>query len=196
MIVLDIESTGTDFQKHAIVSIGAIDFLEPTRTFYEECKIWEGAHIDGTALTVNGFGVEEVKRKDKKGEGEIVKNFIDWAMTASEHTIAGQNPFFDLFFIQVACQRAGLNFPLAHRIVDMHSVCYLHMIKRGMVPPVEKGRSNLNSDAIMEYVGLPTEPKPHNALNGAKWEAEAFSRLFYDKSLLPQFASYKIPWAR
>ena len=38
MIILDIETTGVNPEKHAIVSVGAVDFLNPSRTFYEECK--------------------------------------------------------------------------------------------------------------------------------------------------------------
>ena len=46
----------------------------------------------------------------------------------------------------------------------------------------------------MEYVGIPVEPHPHNALNGAKQSTEAISRLLYDKKLLPEFDKYPIPW--
>jgi hypothetical protein len=46
----------------------------------------------------------------------------------------------------------------------------------------------------MEYCGLPGEPKPHNALTGALCHAEAFSRIAYNKKLLPDFSSFDIPW--
>ena len=194
MIILDLESSGTNPWKHSIVSIGAVDFKNREETFYEECKIWTEAHIDEEALKVNGFTKEDIKREDKKEEGEIVKDFLDWAMKKEDHTIAGHSPHFDLFFLQAGAERAHLDFPLAHRVVDLHSISYFHMISQGIEPPFEKGKSALNSDVVMEYVGIPTEPKPHNALNGAKWEAEAFSRLFYEKSFFPEFAEYKIPW--
>lgn len=196
MLILDIESSGTNPQKHSIVSIGAIDFLVPNRTFYEECRIWDEAHIDKDALAVNGFTEEEIKMSDKKTEGEIVKNFLDWALLGKNHTIGGQNPFFDVFFVQSAAERAGLDFPLAHRVLDLHSICYFHMVRRGIEPPVEKGRTALNSNAITKYVGIPNEINPHNALNGAKWEAEAFSRLFYEKPLFPEFEKFEIPWIK
>jgi hypothetical protein len=68
------------------------------------------------------------------------------------------------------------------------------MIERGITPPVEKGRSDLGLEEITTYVGIPTEPHPHLALNGALYEAEAFSRLLHHKNLLPQFSQYPIPW--
>jgi DNA polymerase III epsilon subunit-like protein len=194
MIVLDIESSGTNPWKHSIVSIGAIDFDKPESSFYEECKIWEEAHIDPEALEVNGFTSEEIKDSSKQSEGGIVESFLDWAGDSADHTIAGHNPFFDLFFIQAVAQRNHLNFPLAHRIIDLHSICYFHMLRRGIKPPLKKQHSALNSDKVMEYVGITTEPKPHNALNGAKWESEAFMRLFFDRSLFQEFKDYPIPW--
>jgi DNA polymerase III epsilon subunit-like protein len=194
MIVLDIESSGTNPWKHSIVSIGAIDFDKPENSFYEECKIWEGAHVDPEALEVNGFTSGDIKGSSKQSEGDIVESFLDWAGDSGDHTIAGHNPSFDLFFIQAAAQRNHLNFSLAHRVIDLHSVCYSHMLKARIKPPLENQRSALNSDAVMNYVGIPAEPKPHNALNGAKWESEAFMRLFFDKNLFPEFKEYSIPW--
>lgn len=194
MIVLDVETTGTESTKHSLVSIGAVDFLNPTRQFYGMCKIWDGAHVMSEALAVNGFTEEEIRDPNKKSDAELVLEFLKWTEESEDHTIAGQNPSFDIGFIKSACLRNNLNFTLSHRSIDQHTTCYGHMIKRGVVPPLKNKRTDLNSDSIMTYVGIPTEPKPHIAINGAVWEAEAFSRLLYDKSLLPQFEKHKIPW--
>lgn len=149
--------------------------------------------MDG-ALEVNGFTEKEITDPLKKTEAELVEEFFKWALESENHTIAGQNPSTDVDFLRTAAHRAHINFPLAYRSLDLHSMCYLHITERGVTPPVEKGRSALNSDTIMKYVGIPVEPHPHNALNGALYEAEAFSRLLYSKNLLPEFAKYPIPW--
>lgn len=194
MIVLDVETTGTEASKHSLVSIGAIDFLKPERQFHGMCRVWDGAHVSPEALVVNGFKEEEIHDKNKKTDKDLVIEFLNWAAESEDHTIAGQNPSFDISFIKETCIRNNLNFNLPHRSIDMHSVTYFHMIKRGLKPPIRNKRTDLNSDTIMAYVGIPTEPKPHIALNGALWEAEAFSRLLYDKPFLPQFSQFKIPW--
>lgn len=194
MIVLDVETTGTEAAKHSLVSIGAIDFLKPERRFFGECRIWDGAHIMSEALAVNGFTEAQVKDPGKKSDGELVSEFLAWAAEAENHTVAGQNPFFDVDFVKWTAIRNGINFTLSSRSIDLHTVCFMHMIKRGLVPPVRNNRTNLSSDPIMEYVGIPAEPKPHIALNGAIWETEAFSRLLHDKNLLKEFEMYKIPW--
>jgi len=194
MIVVDIEASGTDPNKHSILSIGAIDFEAPKREFYGECRMWDGAHIMDEALLVNGFSREETSDPEKPSESELIKKFLSWVLQSADNTMAGQNPQFDVGFIQSACARAEIDFPLAHRLVDLHSVCYFHMIQRGIKVPMEKGRTALNSDKIMTYVGIPKEPRPHIASNGAHYETEAFSRLFREKPFFEEFEKYKIPW--
>ena len=194
MIIVDVETTGTNPIKNSLASIGAIDFTDPTNRFYEECRVWNGAHIDEEALTINGYTFEKLIDPKKKSERELVTTFLEWIKEKAEHTIGGQNPFFDVGFIQAACGRNHLNFTLAHRTIDLHSITYFHMIREGINPPVEHKRSNLNSDTIMAYVGIPAEPKPHIALNGAIWEAEAFYRLFNNEGLFPEFKKFHIPW--
>lgn len=194
MIIVDIESSGVEPTKHSILSIGAVDFLNPKNQFYGECKVWDGAHIMDEALAVNGFTREQATDKNKQTEESLVKSFLVWIESVSEHTTAGENPSFDRDFIRKASERYHLNWPLAYRTIDLHTACYFHMTKRGLTPPVANKRTDLNSDKIMKYVGIPVEPHPHNALNGAKVAAEALSRLFYDKTLFDDFKDYPIPW--
>lgn len=194
MIVLDIEATGTNPEKHSILSIGAVDFEHPEQIFHEQCRMWDGAHVDPDGLKINGFSEEEIRDPKKQSEEQIVKKFFAWLEDKEERTIMGLHPSFDTGFLQAAASRYNLNFPIAKRTIDMHSIVYAHMIGRGLKTPVEHHHSAIHSDFIMEYVGIPTEPKPHVALNGAIWEAEALQRLLYEKPLLAQFEKYDIPW--
>lgn len=194
MIIVDVESSGIDPNQDSLLSIGAIEFENPSNQFYGECKIWHGAHINEDALRVNGFTEKEATDPKKQTDVELVKSFIEWALKCKEHTFAGQNPSFDRDFIHSSATKAHLDWPFAFRTIDQHSLCFMHMIKRGVTPPVSNNRTDLNSDTIMKYVGIPVEPHPHNALNGAKVAGEAISRLLYDKKLLPEFDKYQIPW--
>lgn len=196
MLVIDVESSGTDPLKNSILSIGALDFDHPDNQFYDECRAWDGAHINDEALAVNGFTKEEAIDLSKKTEEEVVKAFIAWAKPLRDWTFAGQNPSFDRDFIRAACLRNHIDFPFAHRTLDTHSLAYMHMVKGGVVPPFDaaKHRSSLDLDAILQYVGVPEEPSPHNALTGAMSHAEVVSRLLWGRALLPDFEMYPIPW--
>lgn len=194
MIVLDVETTGTDPHKNSLVSIGAIDFHHPEIRFYEECRIFPGAHVEDAALLINGFTKGQITDVRKKPEADIVRMFLEWLEQREDMVIAGQNVFFDVSFIVAAAGRGGMTAPLSNRIVDQHSITFAHMLSRGIQPPIVNKKTGLNSDAIMEYVGIEPEPKPHIAINGAVWEAEALSRLLHNKPLLDQFKANPIPW--
>ncbi len=197
MIAVDIEASGIGPETHSIVSIGAVDLDDSSRQFYEECRVWDGAHINEEALQVIGMTEAQLKDPSKQSEADLVHHFAAWAEPCGDRTLAGQNVSFDRDILQAAAKRAGhTNWPFAHRTIDSHSLCWMHMVKRGLKPPIdpEHKRSALNLDAVLNYCGIPEEPKPHNALTGAKCHAEVISRLLYDKKLLPEFEQFVIPW--
>lgn len=196
MLILDIEASGTNYEKHSIVSLGAIDSDNPGHRFYAECKIWDGAHVMEEALGVNGFTHEQIIDQTKISEAELVTQFLEWSLQVSNRTITGQNPSFDRDMLRAAVARAGLNWDMAHRTLDTHTMCYMHMLGRGLAEPLDAQhkRSSLNLDAVLQYCGIPEEPQPHNALTGALCHAEVAARLMYHKKLLPEFSQYEIPW--
>ena len=196
MIVIDVEASGTEAHKHSIVSVGALDFANPTNRFYEECRVWDGAHIMDEALAVNGFTKEQITDAKKQSEGDLIHAFLHWSEGVEERTLAGQNVSFDRDFLRLASERAGhTTWPFAYRTIDTHTLCYMHMIERGIQPPVAKNRSALDLDRVLNYCGIPAEPAPHNALTGALSHAEVIARLLYSRKLLPEFEEFKIPWA-
>ena len=194
MLVVDVEASGTEPSKHSIVSVGALDLKNPTNRFYEECRVWDGAHIMDEALGVNGFTKEQITDPKKQSEADLTHAFLHWSDGLEERTLAGQNVSFDRDFLKAAALRAGhTDWPFAYRTIDVHTLCYMHMIGHGIQPPVVHKRSALDLDAVLNYVGIPAEPMPHNALTGALCHAEVISRLLYNRKLLPEFMQYEIP---
>ena len=194
MIVVDMEASGLDVVKHGLLSVGAAEFENPGNTFYGECRLWDGAHIDPESLAVNGFTEAQARDPKKQTDGELMKSFLEWSSACTEKTLAGQNPSADRDLLRAAAHRYHFDWQFAFRTVDLHSVAYMHMTKRGVAVPLSHGHSALSLDKILVYCGLPEEPRPHNGLCGALLEAECFSRLFYDKPLLPDYEKYPIPW--
>lgn len=197
MLVVDVEASGTDPSKHSIVSVGALDLAHPENRFYEECRIWDGAHIMPEALQVNGFRESQIKDTHKQTEADLTHAFLHWSDGLEERTLAGQNVSFDRDFLRYASERAGhTDWPFAFRTIDTHTLAYMHMITHGLQPPVRHKRSALDLDAILNYCGIPEEPRPHNALTGALSHAEVISRLLYGRKLLPEFDHFDIPWRK
>ncbi|MEZ4195570.1 MAG: 3'-5' exonuclease [Candidatus Paceibacterota bacterium] len=197
MLIVDVEASGVVYDKHSIISIGALDYDNPNNRFYGECRIWEGAHIMEEATAIHGLGEAELTDKSKVSEAELVRAFMEWSQHLTDRTLTGQNVSFDRDMLKAACGRAGLPWDMAHRTIDTHTLCFMHMVKRGLVPPIDPQhrRSALNLDAVLNYCGIPAEPEPHNALTGAMCHAEVVARLLHDRMLLPEFADFPIPWS-
>lgn len=198
MLVVDVEASGLNPYTNSMLSVGALDLDHPEKQFYEECRVWDGAHIEEGALAVNGYTQEQCVDPSKQSEADVTHKFKAFAEGIEDRTLAGQNVSFDRDFLQAAAARAGhTDWPFAHRTIDTHTLAWMHMVKRGLTPPVDpaKKHSALNLDAVLNYCGIPEEPKPHNALTGAKSHAEVISRLLNGKKLLPEFDQYPIPWA-
>lgn len=197
MISLDVETSGLDPNTASILSLGALDTDDPTNQFYDECAIWDGASINDEALAVNGFARDEIQpgTPGKKTEAELIVAFAAWATDRPQNrTLLAQNVRFDLSFVEAACKRAGIESPFAHRILDLHTLCWTHMTLRGIEPPTRNKRTAINLTVALQYCGLPEEPHPHNALTGALCHAEAFARMAYNKKLIPDFEPFDIPW--
>jgi hypothetical protein len=78
-------------------------------------------------------------------------------------------------------------------VVDLQSECFTNHLKNNFQFPFNRGRPDITSDYAFSYTGLPEEPKPHDALTGAKMVAESLSRLIYGEKLLLEFIEYEIP---
>ena len=194
MVIVDVETTGLDPNRHCIVSVGAVDFMNPANAFfYAECRIWDDAEVSEIALRTNGFSLEALFDAEKRTVRQIICDFGVWLGNVGSRTVAGENPAFDRDFLVAASRRTGIELGLGRRTVDVHALCYSHHLRRGIAPPLREGKSELSLDATLRYVGLSDEPKPHNALTGAKMEAEARSRLIYGRPLLGEFQEYAVP---
>jgi len=219
MIVLDIETTGLNPDKHSIVSVGAVEFdslklglesgnsksyhkvSQPENQFYQECRIWEGAEIMPEALEVIDLTREDVKDKSKQSPETLLKNLIGWVEKCGRQTIAGHNVHFDLQFLNDTGRRFDLENTLSarrgyfyDRVVDTHSLAWMKLVQSGKTPATDDGHSRINSDFLFDYVGIDYGRGEHNALEDAKLTAETISRLLYDKKLLGEYDKYEIPW--
>ena len=193
MIVVDVETTGTDPSLHSIVSIGAVEFEHPERQFYRECRLFDGAQTEADALAVNGFTLPQITDAAKPTLEQAIGEFIAWCKAAGERTLAGHNTSFDRDFLQSSAERYNLAWRFGNRVLDIHTMAWAHMVRRGIEPPTRGGRSAISFDTALQYVGMPEEPRPHHGLTGAKLEAEVFSRLLHGRPLLSEFERYPLP---
>ena len=192
--VLDIEATGLDPRKCAILSVGIVSYGERLSEFYREYYPFEGAEVNRESMKINGLDIDKLERASTNDPKNVVDDVRTFLKANSCNVTAGQNPSFDRDFINAYAERYGINFRLPIWMLDMHSVCLAYMLEKGIeVPRKPDGGLFLSGDAILAFAGLGAEPKPHNALNGARYEFEALCRIIYGKSVLPQFSGMPVP---
>jgi DNA polymerase III epsilon subunit-like protein len=189
--VIDVETTGVDATVNSPIEIAGMDFTNPENQFVCEFRPFEGAVINDYSLTFNGADKEALYLRPVSFKEGIAK-LDKWLGSVKVLVVAGENPHFDDDMLRASFKRAGIAYPFGYRLVDLHSMMVATLMRKGLLPPTEDRKLPLNSDKIMDVLGLPAEAKPHKALNGVRIEAEAFSRLIYGKNLLPEFREYPV----
>jgi DNA polymerase III epsilon subunit-like protein len=168
MIVLDIETSGLSPQINGMLSLGAVDFATGEE-FYGECSLSKHNLCDPVAMQINGFKVEDVRPGMKQPPEDLYWSFVKWTHhLEGDRILAGHNiGHFDILFLEHI--HNSIWFPkwsFGYRTVDLHSVAYSVLHK------------SLSHSDICRALGLEPEPKPHNALAGARSERAALMALF------------------
>jgi len=168
MIILDIETTGLDPRRNCMLSLGAVDFATG-KEFYGECSVYPESLFDDVAMEINGFKREDVLPGRKQRADDLYWEFVKWTIQFEGPKILGGHNIgsFDFLFLRELHNRAWFpKWSFGFRTVDLHSVAFsvLH--------------ESLSHSDICRRLGLQPEPKPHNALEGARSERNAFMELF------------------
>jgi DNA polymerase III epsilon subunit-like protein len=180
ILVVDVETTGLQAREHSLLEIAAVwltgggGAASVGEVFHRECRIWPGAAIDPEALRINGASYERCRDPKLPSEGEVVLEFLQW-VGDEPVLLAGLNPSLDRAFIRSAYwRRTGRTLEtFSFRNLDLHSLVVSYALARGEPVPSR----GFQTDEIYAVLGLPAEPKPHIAINGARKEAEALRML-------------------
>ena len=194
--VLDIEATGLNWRKCAVRSIGLVScYKGKINEFYKEYDFFDGAEIKMEGMLEPEYFHDDKTDKDPSKDPRNVVYDVSAFLKANECNVtAGQNPSFDRGFVNAYAERYTMDFRIPIWMLDLHSVCMAYMLSKSIDVPRKSGVGLfLSGDAIHEFTGLGPEPKPHNALNGARYEFESFCRIIYGMNVLPQFKDKPVP---
>jgi len=167
-VFLDTETNGLNSQIHKIVEIALklVDLAngelkkEYQAVIAQPIEAWEKS--DPESLRINGFTWEEVSKG--KSPSHVAQDIIDcFAHWGVQRKIC-QNPSFDRVFFSSLIDpnvQEGLNWP--YHWLDLASMYWAIRIKNKGPLPWETGFSK---DLIASHYKLPSETKPHRAMNG------------------------------
>jgi DNA polymerase III epsilon subunit-like protein len=176
MITLDTETSGLNPELNGLLSLGAVE-VETGEEFYGECRLYDDDMISEIALKINGFTEFSVRSYDKQSPQDLCLKFVEWSKQRKYGTLlSGQQVgSFDIPFLhRYAGSKSEFEKVFGYRSVDLHSIAYAIY------------RQSLSLDAILIKCGLEPEPKPHNALNGARLECKALKYLLNNISIITE----------
>lgn len=167
----DLETSGDIPGVHEILEIGLVVFDPQT---FEIKDKWESKvkpeHIETAvqaALDYNGYN-----KKDWENSVLLSEAMKTYAEKTQNCIFCSYNVSFDWGFINEACFRVGMQNPMStfenHDRLDLLSIAW----DRGL-----KHEPSFSLNTACKLFGVPPEPKPHSALNGAMTAYELFKKL-------------------
>jgi DNA polymerase III subunit epsilon len=194
MIIVDIETSGLDFERSGIWQIGALELENPDNYFLEEGRIDDEDFVNPESLKIIGKSEEELRDRDKRSQKDLLNYFFQWCIKIQEHkNCVCQNPQFDWSFLNIKAKKYKLDFPFHHRSYDLHSIVQLRYFQLKKRFLIKQDMSDMGLSKILIFVGMKDNRKEHNALEDARLTAECFSRIVFGKNLISMYNKFTIP---
>jgi len=175
-VFLDTEANGLNSQTHRIIELAykIVDLKDGSlkdeyqSVIVQPIEIWEKS--DQESLKINGFTWDEVSagKTPREVSQAIIDHFAVHGIRRKKAVFICQNPSFDrVFFSQLIDPDTQelLSWPYHWLdLASMHWAVSMGKAKKQKSPfPWEIG---LSKDMIASHYRLPTEAKPHRAMNG------------------------------
>lgn len=177
LIVVDTETGGLRADRHALLSIAAVDSAggEAFHSLIRPSADWL---IDEEALKVNGLSLDFL-REAGRAEVVVMNEFVAWMKARKGAIFAGANPGFDVAFLEAAAKRCGLEWR-AGRALDLRGAAWLAH-ERGIIdlPLGKDGNPRLSLDAIAASLGLSRSGEKHDALEDSLLTMACFKALCF-----------------
>lgn len=177
-IFLDSETNGLNHHNHKVVELAfqIVDMLSGELKATYQTVIHQGMSdwqkSDPESLKINGFTWEEVEKgkKPKIVAQEIIDLFTEWGIVRKKAVFICQNPSFDrVFFSQLISPEVQEQRNWPYHWLDLASMHWAVMMEhlsqnKGKLP----WQAGLSKDSIAAFYQLPSEEKPHRAMQGVK----------------------------
>lgn len=168
LAITDLEFTGFDPFLHEIIDFGVI--LADIETLDEiaryEAKVKPERIETGAPDSLAYAGYSEEAWREASPIKEVLEKYSQFV----EGAIFASWTYLDWVFIREAYKKSGLPSPIGYHAVDIFTVAFEKLRKDF---PVEK----LRLKGLAEHFGIPTEPKPHRAINGAEQAFLVYKKL-------------------
>ncbi len=166
----DFEMTGLDPLRHEIIEFGVVvasaDTLEILGEMNRKVKPEHMETADPASLAFTGY------REDNWREAISLEEALgEYSLLVNERAIfAAWNTPFDWSFLVEAFRKKGIKNPLGYHTLDVCGVAFEKL-------RADKTIETLKLSKISTHLGIPKEPMPHRAINGARAVYEVYKKL-------------------
>ncbi len=169
LAITDIETTGLDAQIHEIIEIGLIVVNQRTLRVLDKFESRVSPTYIETAipkaLEINGYN-----EKDWENTPTLKEVMKTYAKKTESAIFLAHNITHDWSFIQEAFKKTEVENLMDYHRIDLLTLAWSKVSK---LPNLTK----LRLSDMCKYFGIPTEPEPHRAINGAQKELEVLKKL-------------------
>lgn len=159
---VDVETTGLDPTCHEIIEFAALkDNGDRLTTKISPDRIDQASP---QALKVNGYTPQ--MWEDAPSLEEVAPDISEFL---TDCVIIGHNIRFDMAFIETSLRSIGIQERLDYHVVDTVTLAYEHLVPLGL--------ESLSLRNVCKFLGIPPEPKPHCAYNGAYLAQQVYHKL-------------------
>lgn len=165
-VYLDIETTGLSPHDHEIIEVALIS-ENPEAEIHFSLPICSPDRVDPEALRVNRYYQRRRALRDieitREKAWHLFEVYLEGAL------VVGNNPQFDLRFIERSMERSGAVNP---------TPWYYHPVdlKALVAGRYRLGPAPWTSSQIAEAVGVPLPKDAHTALADARWNQEVYRK--------------------
>ena len=171
----DLETSGDVPGVHEILEIGLVVFDQKTfeiiDTYNQKVKPLHIENAVPAALAHNGY-----KKEDWKDAINLVETMKVYGEKTKDCLFCAYNVSFDWGFINEAFYRSKLPNSMStkenHDRLDVLSIAWAKGLKDG---------TSLSLKTACQLFGIPPEPEPHSAINGAMTAYELFKKFGLEK---------------
>ncbi len=170
LLVLDIESTGTNVAKHEIIQLAAIlldkKTLKEKKVFNSFVKPEHWKNRDPEAMAICNITWEQVKNAPslKKVLQKFDKTFGHNCIP----TTYGGN--LDPIFLTAAYRNSGMKYPFEYHTFNMWPLFYMYMAKHKRLTN-KKRFVGFSLEDIAKHFKIPSTFSRHDALGDCRYEA-------------------------
>jgi DNA polymerase-3 subunit epsilon len=176
LLVLDIEATGLEADKHEIIQLAAIlldkKTLKEKKRFDSFIKPSNWKNRSREAMAVNQISWEQLKNApDIK---TVLKKFQKTFGT--EFSIAPYGTIMDTWFLRVAYKQCRMRYPFDYHIFDIWPLVYIYMAKKKLLHNRTRF-VGFGLDDAAKHFNIPVPAGRHTALTDCEIEAEVLRQI-------------------